>query len=403
MAHFLRHQLFADLVDKRTSGVLGGLFGLENLARSITVTALPLAGLRALEDTQTVSTYLFVAGALAVIVVLNCGTLIRLISRKFVFTLACLFIVLAAFCFVLDTKCFYLVGAALRSAAAGMVLTCISLYILDFIPNDKIVHAESTRISFAAVAWLIGVPLGAWLWENVSEHAPFVIAAVVAVIELIIFWILRFREAPRIKTPQKQISLLRQMRVYFADPHLRTAYIIATTRSMYWAVMYTYVPLYVVTQGLPTLYSSLALSTGIAFMLFAKPIGKVANRFGIRRSIFVAMTVTGSLTILGGLFAGVYEGFSFPLLTIAILAVASMFNGICDIIGNIPFIRIVSPEQRTQMTAIFSTWRDMAFVMTPGVASVVLLFGDVPLFFCVLGVWILAVAILSRVLPAHVD
>ncbi|MCH9733440.1 MAG: MFS transporter [Actinomycetia bacterium] len=407
MANIIRYQsLLSGVPQNRLGSALSVLFGLENLARSITVTSLPLAGLRLLGDEQVVSTYLFVAGALAIFFVLVSGALIRLFTRKYVFSLACVMLVVAAGSFIIQSEPFYIVGAMLRSASAGIILLCISLYILDFIPKDSVVHVESTRVSYASVAWLIGAPLGAWLFENVSVDLPFIIAAVVAMAELGLFWLMRIRETKNIVPPKdRNTRFLRMIVRYFSNRHLATAYVVAVSRSMYWAVLYTFVPLYVVAAELPSFLGGMVLSVGMTFLLFSPLIGRMATRIGILRSIRWAMGLAGVFAIIGGILCGMLgdSSIALPLLGLGFMSLASMCNGVCDVIGNVPFLRIVNTEERVQMTAIFSTWRDMAFVMTPGVASIALLFLDLAGLFVLIGVWLIIVSLLSRFLPSYVD
>ena len=50
------------------------------------------------------------------------------------------------------------------------------------------------------------------------------------------------------------------------------------------------------------------------------------------------------------------------------LLLASLGFDMLDIIGNIPFMRMVTPV-RAEMTGVFSTWREMSFVVTPGLSA----------------------------------
>jgi hypothetical protein len=51
-----------------------------------------------------------------------------------------------------------------------------------------------------------------------------------------------------------------------------------------------------------------------------------------------------------------------------------MFLILLDVCAGLPFLMAVRPSQRTEMSAIYSTYRDVSCVVTPGTASLVLLF-----------------------------
>ena len=46
-----------------------------------------------------------------------------------------------------------------------------------------------------------------------------------------------------------------------------------------------------------------------------------------------------------------------------------------DVLGNIPFMRLVRPRERPEMTSVLTVGRDLSFVLTPALAAIVLLFG----------------------------
>ena len=59
--------------------------------------------------------------------------------------------------------------------------------------------------------------------------------------------------------------------------------------------------------------------------------------------------------------------------SIVLLVLASAFLILLDVCAGLPFLMAVRPSQRTEMSAVYSTYRDVSNVLTPGVASLVLL------------------------------
>jgi hypothetical protein len=56
---------------------------------------------------------------------------------------------------------------------------------------------------------------------------------------------------------------------------------------------------------------------------------------------------------------------------------ASVFLVMLDTCGGLPFLLSVKPSERTEMAAIYSSFRDVSGIFTPGIAWVVLLFSPV--------------------------
>lgn len=62
-----------------------------------------------------------------------------------------------------------------------------------------------------------------------------------------------------------------------------------------------------------------------------------------------------------------------PWLTVVCLFAGSFFLILLDICAGLPFLMAVKPSERTEMSAIYSSFRDVSGVLTPGAAWLVLL------------------------------
>jgi hypothetical protein len=62
-------------------------------------------------------------------------------------------------------------------------------------------------------------------------------------------------------------------------------------------------------------------------------------------------------------------------------------------------MRSVKPRERTAMTTVFSTWREGSELVTPAIASVILLIAPFWVFYLVLGLLHIAAAIGTSYLP----
>ena len=58
------------------------------------------------------------------------------------------------------------------------------------------------------------------------------------------------------------------------------------------------------------------------------------------------------------------------------VTVAMMLASVClvmlDVVGGLPFLMSVKPSERTEMSAVYSSFRDVSSVLTPGLAWLVL-------------------------------
>jgi len=60
------------------------------------------------------------------------------------------------------------------------------------------------------------------------------------------------------------------------------------------------------------------------------------------------------------------------------------------VVAGLPFLMAVKPSQRTEMSAVYSSFRDVSGIITPGLAWVVLQFSPLAGVFVMAGVALLA-------------
>jgi hypothetical protein len=93
----------------------------------------------------------------------------------------------------------------------------------------------------------------------------------------------------------------------------------------------------------------------------------------------------GSAAVLSGL----------PWLTVLCLMTGSFFLILLDVSAGLPFLLAVKPSERTEMSAVYSSFRAVSGILTPGVAWLVLLVAPLAAIFgagaaALLGAWSLS-------------
>ena len=135
------------------------------------------------------------------------------------------------------------------------------------------------------------------------------------------------------------------------------------------------------------------LSAAAALMFFSPLIRRTAEHFGTRNVIIATLLLTSGLLIAIGLI-----GEPRPLGLVFWLLGA--FGGVSlDLLCNIPFMRMFKPRERTEMTVVFSTWREMSELLTQMLIILVLIFWPFHDFYFVLSSMMLVAAYGARTLP----
>jgi hypothetical protein len=84
-----------------------------------------------------------------------------------------------------------------------------------------------------------------------------------------------------------------------------------------------------------------------------------------------------------------------PWVTVGFLLAGTVFLVLLDTCAGLPFLMSVKPSERTEMSAVYSSFRDVSGIVSPAVAWLVLQFSPVVGVFAVgalilLGAWWLA-------------
>jgi len=366
------------------------LFALESFARALLATVLPLEALRLLGDASGVSAVFFTASLCALAASLGIPWLVRRTARRWVYTAGFLGLALAPAAFVVPGLDGFMTGLIVRAVGTVAVTVCLSLYILDFIAKRDLTRSEPMRLFYSAAAWCSGPFLGVWLAEHAGREAPFLLSGAVALTALGYFWFLRITENPAVV--QKAVPVptpLAYVRRYFAQPRLRLAWVMTTGRNTWWVVFFIYTPVHAVQTGLGPEIGGAIVSAGTGFLFVTPLLGRVVRRVGIRLVFAVAYAGVSVVTVLVAATAG------YPYVSAAMLVCAAFGMTAIDAGGNVLFLFSVHQHERAEMTTVYSTYRDVADIVPPGLFAVLLRVFELPVVFVVGGAVTFGLSVLA--------
>lgn len=346
---------------------LSRLSALEAFSRALLVGIVPLIAMDIFGNKERVAQVYLVAAILTTFATLNVATLERLLRRRRVVMLAAVLIILAMLMLASHHETLLPIGIGLRAAAASLFTVCLSLYIMDHIGKPGLIRAESRRLQHMGGVWVIGPVLGSWLFSHSHLSVPFIISGLSALLLLVYFLRLRFGNDEVVVRARSTASHpLKAVIRYWAQARLRVAYGIVISRSCFWVAMYVYGPIYVIEAGLPGWVAGAMLS-GVSILLFMSPlIARLSDRVGAREVIVIGLLITGCSTMALGVLG---EPQPYGL----IFWISGAIGGVLlDVLGNIPFMRMVDPDDRIAMAGVFSTWREGSELVTPLLVTLVL-------------------------------
>jgi hypothetical protein len=109
----------------------------------------------------------------------------------------------------------------------------------------------------------------------------------------------------------------------------------------------------------------------------------------VRQSVRTGFLGAGVLSVAAFALAG------WPVAAVVALASVSFFLILLDVCGGLPFLMAVKPSERTEMSAVYSSFRDVSGILTPGAAWLLLLAAPLSSIFALSGGALLAAWMLA--------
>jgi MFS family permease len=370
------------------------LAGLEAGVRGILISVMPLALYEAVQDAAIVSSTFFLIGLASLLWGLMVPWATRHIPRRWMYTLGTLLYLVGMVLALTGHTVAIALAILVNALATVTIFVCLNAYVLDYTTRANLGRSASLQMVYAAIFWAVGPMLGVWLW-TLWAPAPFLVAGAFAVTLLATFWVLRLgngKQITRAKGPA--LNPLAYLGRFFAQPRLIAGWLFAVIRSCGWWVYVVYLPIFCIESGLGDKVGGIALSCTNALLFSTPVLLRLVRRTSVRRAVRGGFVYGAVLFTLAGLLSPM------PWVTVMLLFVGSVSLVLLDVAGGLPFLMAVKPSERTEMAAVYSSFRDVSGILTPGVAWLVLLVAPVAGVFVAAGAGMgLAAAIAGRLHP----
>ncbi len=363
-----------DLNDVPVRGVraFAILAGLDAAVRGTLISAMPLVVYETMGSAEVTSQAYFLAGLVALVWGLMVPWATRKIPRRWMYTIGGGLYLVGMGLAIHGAPVTVLLSVIANAMAAVTLFICLNAYVMDYVARSDLGRSQSTQMFYAAASWAGGPLLGVWLY-SIWPPAPFLLAGAFAAALLVVFWWMRLGNGKAItRASGPAPNPLAYLGRFAAQPRLIAGWIFAVMRSCGWWVYVHYLPIFCVEAGLGKHVGGAVLSL-TNLLLFAAPTMLVFVR---RRSVRVSVRVGFGLGAV--LFAAAALASPLPWATVGFCMAASIFLVLLDVVGGLPFLMAVKPSERTEMSAVYSSFRDVSGILTPGAAYLVLLVAPLP-------------------------
>lgn len=366
------------------------LAALEASARATLISVYPVLMYRALGDAQTVSEVYVLIGVTSLICALATPMLARFVPRRWLYSSGVSVMIAGSLAGAFGPVWVIPFAVAANSVALVTMAVCFNAYVMDHIERGSMGRNESRRLLFSGIPWSVGPFLGVFLMD-LHPKIPFLMSVAACVLMLGFFWWLRLGNGRVIsKARRPPANPLTYVPRFFRQPSLVAGWFFAVMRSIGWSIYIIYLPIFAVEAGLSDQLGGLALSVSNGFLFLTPVMLRYLQGTSVRVAIISGFAGSGLLFVVSTLVSGN------PAMAIGALVAASVFLIMLDVSGGLPFLLTVKPSERTEMAAVYSTFRDVAAVGSPAFARLVLTVAPVQGVFAATGVVLVLCGFVAR-------
>lgn len=343
------------------------LSGIEAAVRGTLISTVPIAVYDAFGSASNLSTVYLLAGVITLFWGLLVPRLTQIFPRRWVYSAGCALYLVAMVLFIAGTALAVQLAIVISAMATVTTFVCLNAYVLDYVARADLGKTQGQQMVYAALPWAVGPLTGVWL-RSLWAPLPFLVAGGFAILLLAVFWYLRLgngKQITRAKGPA--VNPLAYLGRFFRQPRLIIGWLFAVFRSCGWWVYVVYVPVFCIESGLGDTLGGVMLSISNASLLLSPYMARLARQWTVRRTLLGALAYSTLLFTAASVFSG------WPVAALAILFCASFGLVMLDVVGGLPFLMSVKPSERAEMAAVYSSFRDVSGILTPGAAYLVLL------------------------------
>lgn len=277
----------------------------------------------------------------------------------------------------------FLILELFRTFFLVSIYITIGLFVREQTTSKSIGKTEGLHFSIFNMGYLIGPLLGGLLASAYSFNTLFLISAAILFIISILLFLVPLREKDHIQ--KHKIKIID----FLKNKELIKLYFVSFGIVAWWAILYTYMPLFANTSGFSTKIIGYALFAAvIPLILFEIPIGKLADKHGFKTYIAIGFLIISIITFL--------TYFTNPILTIFLIALATLGAAFIEPLTEAYFFKEVkTTEEEYDLYPIYKTSPEISHIIFPIIFSVILTFFEFKGLFLLVSLFMFSFAILS--------
>lgn len=236
----------------------------------------------------------------------------------------------------------------------------------DEVKDDKLNEEEGFLYTILNFSWFLGPLIAGFIMALYGIESVFIISSIFIAISLFILISLNIR-LPRKKRESFDTNYLKNLKEYINEKKLYIPYVVAAGIEIWWALIYIYIPLFMINNNLPLEYIGYFLAAiTVPTMLFEYLAGKISVKKGFKNLFIINYFILGLCGLIAFLITDIY-------LILILMVLASIPMSFIEPLQDSFFFRRVKSVDEEKFFPIFATSGDIgAFIGHISIATLLL-------------------------------
>ncbi len=307
-------------------------------------------------------------------------------GKLFLYSLLMLGAVYLLFSFI---KSFYLFLALsiLFTVVLSLRVMSFGIIVKDLSKKEELSKNEGLKYTFANIAFVIGPLIAGYLLTVTGLNYVFVVSGVIVLIGALFFWESGLHDGK--KSKKVNDGMLENFFSFFHSKKRVVAYILGGGVSLWWGLIYLFIPLHMVRVGLPKSYVGYFLfAVAVPLIFLEYYFAKFAGKRGFKKMFFFGYAIAAVFAFACFFVSSIY-------IILGLLILASLGLAMLESTVESYFFDILDEEEEYRYYGPFNTSMDLNAFVGRIAGSTLLLFLDFKYIFLLFGGFMVIMALVA--------
>ena len=282
---------------------------------------------------------------------------------------------------------FFVILAVLITILSTIRITSFGILVKDFSEDSSLSKNEGMVYSFRNLAWVIGPLIAGYLANKYNISLIFIISALLFFIAFIFFNLLKISDKNKSKKINK--GIFKNLFDFFKERNRTYAYILGGGVNLWWSLIYLFIPLFIIRNGLNDLWIGYFLFVvAVPLILFEYPFSKLAGKIGFKKMFKIGFLIPTVLVFACFFIPNIY-------IILILLAIASLGLAMLEPTTEAYFFDILKKDEISRFYGPYNTAIDTGQFIGRIIPSLFLLFLPFKSIFLIYGLLMFMMVIIS--------